>query len=896
MVRAAALQPERRELTIASGPMGAGDLPSGVGSFHGIDKKDCLQTKVVYSCKLDKPPSFPAQHPASAESGFDCEQIENGVRLTYRGLDRDATAELVQELTVAPDTGDLYVRQRGRSANPGVFGASFSLLNLRPEIEFAVPYFGGQRFGGHRGRGAIQGFAWPGFWSAGLVVGELPEGGSFFVFADDPRLRWKAFKLYNSEAVQGLSFEACAAAPFAQRTEVAVCTWRFNTFGGSWMEPAERYKQWLARTYELRPLNERSCAWFEDIAMVWPGGINAGSMRLMATRLDPKRILILSLGWAKGFNRNCPLYEPRSAKEAENVKLAHELGYRYGVYVSMKLIDPKAHPGMMAKYGVTCSYDALRGDPPPLPDPVAQPNRRLVGIHPGSDAWIEFYSDLMVDFHKQYGIDLFYQDVAGGGRTCSGLLDGRTLHEGSVACDRATRRKLPNVALGGEFWSEVNLACGEELGLQNFMAWFGERHNLRLARNPHPLLSYLFSDFCRYMSYRTPVRSGAKWHRDQNTLEVMGALPTWRTFAADEGGEVRVVLERAKLFAAGFRPWFPKNWASGVAAYMRAPDGRQVKLLRPEQSTFCWEETAEGDKLRYARVTGVSRPAISEPVVIDGWFAYDEKGPIGLDPSKWYCAFPGKPPELAVRITALPEGVAVSGARTGEGYCLAELGGAGKGRVAWESKRSDLIVTTASGRTPPGARSVEASAPTSILFGFGEAPEVHPDEPLPLDGWSKLRVAHGQVVGPAKWRQPPRDLKLGGVKLRAYGVFPFTGGAGAEVSVDGRVRLPSDSRVALSFHMGRLGGRGDGVNFVVRVNGALASRTFSNPGKRSWTPVVVPLGEYAGREVVLSLALDAGPSGFNTSNDESFWGGARLVLVDQAKSQGAERVKKEEAE
>ena len=40
----------------------------------------------------------------------------------------------------------------------------------------------------------------------------------------------------------------------------------------------------------------------------------------------------------------------------------------------------------------------------------------------------------------------------------------------------------------------------------------------------------------------------------------------------------------------------------------------------------------------------------------------------------------------------------------------------------------------------------------------------------------------------------------------------------------------------------------------------------------------MPLGEFAGQTVVLSLAVDCGPSGFNTSNDHALWGEPRLVV------------------
>ena len=53
------------------------------------------------------------------------------------------------------------------------------------------------------------------------------------------------------------------------------------------------------------------------------------------------------------------------------------------------------------------------------------------------------------------------------------------------------------------------------------------------------------------------------------------------------------------------------------------------------------------------------------------------------------------------------------------------------------------------------------------------------------------------------------------------------------------------------------------------------------PTKRGWEDVAVPLAPFAGRDVVLSLALDCGPGGFNTSCDEVVWVAPRLVAEEK---------------
>ncbi len=858
------LLPRRQLLTLPDGGMSAAELPVGMGSFHGQAKEECMQNRILYGLDLEKEaPAYPAQFAPGESSRLTVEEIPNGRRLTYSGLGSDTSATLVQELTVEPATGELLMRQRARSENPGLFGISMTLLNLRPDIDFAVPYFGGQRFGGSMEGNQLVSYSWPQFWQAGLLVGELPEGGSFFLMSDDGELRPKYFKLYHTDARQGLSVQHSPEGPYDEVREIEVAPWRFNTFGGNWLEPAMRYRAWLTETYDLKPMTERPVTWFDQIALAYAAYPSITALETLAKKIDPKHILVIDLGWAEGFNRKAPLYTPRSKNYRESVDAAHALGVRLGVYTSMKLVDHHAHPLMMHEMGVTYFYDALNSDPPPPPAPVVEaPDRHFLAyIHPGSNRWIDFYSDVMVDLQNRYDLDLLYQDVSGGQRGSAGVIDGRGLHQGTVACDAAIQRKLPTTALGGEYWSEVMIAGGEVMGLQNMMSWFGEGHQERLARHAHPIQSAIFAPFSTYMTYKTPMRSGAKFHYDQNQIEAMGAIPTWKGAADERGGEADIVLSRAKLLAEGFRPHFPEAWAANVSGYLRHPDGRIIRYERDGLSSFCYE----GEALRYARITGRSAWQGAEPVHIDGWHAYANGGPIGLDAESWYCLMPGASTAGRITVRELWEGTWITGSRESDTYTLITFGGAGDGELKGE------LVTDGT----PAVRLVEPGQ--VLLAADASAPLTVVDEPLALDEWQKVIVAQGRVLQETEWHRPPTRWQLGEKTMMGYTVFPPLGGAGSEISIDSYVELPSSKALALRVHLGRLGGAGDGVHYVIRVNGREIWRQLSPGTERGWETAVIPLSEYAGKSVVLSLAVDNGPSGFSLSNDAAIWGEPMFV-------------------
>jgi hypothetical protein len=886
--------PREQQVTVDGRPMQAADLPNGLAVVAQRSPELLRPYGVVASFPLTA--TYPAYHPPlSGQTKVTCERIENGVRLTYRGLAGESQGVLVQELVVEPGTGDLIIRQQGEGPQGGVTGIAFGVLNLRREVTLIAPYFGGQRWTADYSPGVVASWVWPYMWNAGLMIGELPEGGSFSVWAEDPDLRPKFFRRRNSPDALGLGFESCAEAPFDGQ-KLTVPAWRFNTFAGSWIEPAQRYKDWRATAFHLTPRAQRPSRWVDDIALVVPDSPSEAGIQQLGQVIDPKHLLFMDWGWLQGFNRRIPDYVAQGKDFAERIAMAHRHGARVGVYTSLALVDQETHPAMMKEYGLEYFF---RGPAQERPAGVAK--GWLQYVHPGSARWREFYSRKMAEIAGRYGIDYLYQDVTGCGAGSAGLVEGLTFSKAVVACEEAIRAAVPQAALGGEFWTDVN-GCQEDFAVHGFQAWFGPAHAefITRPRQPHPILSFLFSDYCVSWPHQVSIRDTVKFHRDQNINEVTGAIPVWTTTPDDRAGEARAVLERARLFAEGFRPYFPKDWEPDVVSYLRDGRGHVVKYVRPHESTFCYETSPQDQpkadslsaslapelrgegrgegpaaRLRYARITGLNRLSLSEPVTIDGWIAYDAAGPIGLNPAGWYCAFPGSPPKLPVTITRLPEGAWLAALRRTDDYVLAEIGGQGAAELAWRLGDAKLeLVEPAGCDAQRGA--CRLTLPATLLFRVGEPLAVVPGERLHLDQWQHNVVANGQIIRPGKLLRHGNYQRDGQTVVGSM-VHPPTGGKDSEISLDRLVRLPSDPTVALRVALGRLGGSGDGVHFVVRVNGREIWRRFS-PAARAWTDVAIPLRDYAGRTSVLSLALDCGPSGFNTSCDEAIWAEPRIAV------------------
>jgi hypothetical protein len=195
--------------------------------------------------------------------------------------------------------------------------------------------------------------------------------------------------------------------------------------------------------------------------------------------------------------------------------------------------------------------------------------------------------------------------------------------------------------------------------------------------------------------------------------------------------------------------------------------------------------------------------------------------------------------------------------------------------VRWEAKKDILALSTPAVRNTEKIIHLKTKLPTSLLFEFKEPEAPQLSAVLPLDKWQHSFVTSGRVVGPAIAKKNQK-FKIANETHDGYQVMPPLGGIGSEYSIDGFIRVPSSPKSALKVFTGLRGGIGDGVHFVVRVNGKEIWRSYreTRPG---WEDVTIPLKDYAGQDCLLSLAVDCGKGGGNTSCDECIWAEPKIV-------------------
>jgi hypothetical protein len=209
---------------------------------------------------------------------------------------------------------------------------------------------------------------------------------------------------------------------------------------------------------------------------------------------------------------------------------------------------------------------------------------------------------------------------------------------------------------------------------------------------------------------------------------------------------------------------------------------------------------------------------------------------------------------------------------------LVDLQGKGQGEIAWTAGKKPVSLSTAPTSMGSHGGKVAVDLPTSLLFTLKKPAPVIPGALLPLSKWHHEIVSNGMVVRQSAPTQE-RDFAMDGKTRHGCMVLPPLGGVGSEYSIDGLIHLPDDPHVTFRSSFALLGGPSDGVDYVVRVNGKELLRQY-RAGKAGWENVTVPLKAYAGQDVVLSLAVDCGPSGYNTSCDDSIWGDPTVSVAN----------------
>ena len=729
-------------------------------------------------------------------------------------------------------SGELVVTQHASSPKPGLWGVEWSVGGIPLDMNIIVPGFSGLRLT-RNSPGAEMSFDYPMTWEAGLVIVEGGDSG-FYVWAEDPKPGYKRLVVKRSSGGWRLSFVTIANAPFDDKREVGPLRWRVGMYTGDWRVAAKRYRDWMERAFSPTSVEKQEPAWVKDIRACVIMPLDLSTLEALPLRLDPKQTVIYTYDWRKsGYDRNYPEYDQPVDRLDPFVERAHALGFRVMLHCNYFGCDP-LNPlyAQFQPYQVRSPWNAHEpewwywGD--------ADPPIKFAYINPASKAWRDVLVGRFTKLCRGHAIDALHLDQT----LCidndnSGIIEGMTMIEGSVALHRDLRAALPDIALSGEGLNEVT--CRMEAFAQRHV--FGMDHtkgtfSVEKLHMTHPISSYLLGPYTiiyGYLGCAAPT-DGQLYGAWQEAYRNYGVIPTLKpnvdALKQPVGFSAQFFDEAAFWQNKGVRPDPDGNWSAGTAFPLRTADGGAA-WYTTDRRLVC-----EGrDVIRTLYSTHAAGAGI-----IDGWHAYDDTQALNLDPATWYPYREGVPDKTAFHVSsAFPPGFSMDTAACSY-------------TVAFARSRSGSDLTLRIGDFMADSTCGTKSFDGAVAEGRGE---LHAASGGRFEGCGDHLSAHPPYIG------------MGGI---SYMRVPVTLPENAE-------RFTS----MVALNTGAEGaGRSDGVLFGVAVtaDGRQAAAELLN-ATCTQQPLVLDVREFAGKKVELTLSIDPGPNR-NPGYDWAEWFNPRI--------------------
>ena len=868
----------------------AKDAPSdvaGMGTMTG--KEDLLSRYHGYiteqnqpSRLLIKPGRTPLYRRPGGRSRLSAAMKDGAAVLTWTGLEdgKDFHPEDVITIRFREDpAGALVFSGTGESNGKGVFSLQIPIDNLIPSGRFILPVYGGLEYSAGRGPELVMGFIHAmDFYQAPVMTFEAGKH-ALGLWCEDATFRQFFAFLQRRKGGASFSFEFPNLMPFDALRTAATNEMKLDVFpDAGYLAAAAPYRAWYRSTF-AKEISRRDGTWAKNIGAVvnnsTSGLRHSTNPEELIEICGKENILFMFYGLRKPpFDVDLPDHTPRPVV-LKGIAELHRLGVRvmgYCVPFCVNKNSPLFKRDHLEKITLTKrhridNYRNFRDRGGEKWDNI--PDKKLIYLDPLLPAWRSYIVKNHADMLKASGLDALYEDTLGAGFDHgNGVIDGISGPMGSTVMAKELKKAL-RVPFATEygpafiaFASNWALIQSKRRPISNY-----------LLHHRHPLAAYLFG--YRVWAFPTLNATGPAGDFEKHlAVSSAGALCGIGHFSfgpylylpgrytMKSGFRDLCNLQAALFCRLGLVPYFPAGrFPEGVVSMFTDRQNRQYRFC---DDGFLQQLCGPDGRALYGCLDG--RDSLEHgDLTVPGWPVVEKGRPVSLDPRSRYALYPGKDTGTVLKVGRLPAKVRLKNYRETEELLVLELESADPAvkacdiTIALSPDWPELLIN---GRKSPRREGTLRIGLPGQLVAFKKAQDT---------GKTVSLIASGTGLKVGERRFPSE------VRRRFAGETMYQIDAGEIKYLDRLVEVKSaDAVFEFSYIYPRTGTRLSNASKVsVEVNGVRVGEEFAaaraNPPRvmpryvydNRKTTFRVPLGEFAGKSVLVSVRIDDCGNGYD---------------------------------
>ncbi|MBK9391266.1 MAG: hypothetical protein IPN68_14125 [Bacteroidetes bacterium] len=453
----------------------------------------------------------------------------------------------VLNVSVDDITGDLVIEPSAYSSRPGVFACRWNISGIKPSLDLVAPFFQGIKLKMDDPLIKNSRWRWPSDWEAGLAIFQSKERG-FWIHTEDTQYRFKALQTGTSTDPFVMGLDSEAFGPIDDNLSAGGICWRINTFKGDWKVPAEKYRQWYWKAYNLEAEEQQRQKWIRDVkfAVSWCPG-NTDVLDALAKKIDPGKVLLHFSNWrTDGYDENYPDYfASESAKMF--LKKGREMGFHIMPHFNSIDMDPSnpvyervrdfPYRSVETKQlqGWSWYNSRVIGVPESNTNRMGNRDKKvMVKIHPALSMWRSILGERILNASKELSLNTIFIDVT----LCiwnihNSIVESMPPTEGMNKLIRHISELGNGLAVGGEGLNEITAQRLSFAQVHLYRSWQTSTEGLDRAGGCN-LNELLFGKLCRTFGY-----SGLSGRNKDEELRMQvhldhGAIPTVTIRSAEE--------------------------------------------------------------------------------------------------------------------------------------------------------------------------------------------------------------------------------------------------------------------------------------------------------------------------------------------------------------------------